>query len=111
MNPKLQEFKDEVNQLTQASKPIPTRVDMFFRKAGPWIILVAAILLVFLIFQLGKTSEKVAETEAYTRVTNCIVSKVSSPPLAAQDVELCYVQVEKETGVSLQRFDQEELGD
>lgn len=78
---------------------------------APFLIGFASLLLVVLIIQLGKTSEQVSDTQAYTRVTNCVVSKVANPPTTQEAIELCYTQVEKDTGVHLQRFDTQERGD
>lgn len=105
MSKKLKAFKDNKRDSSQDSTP--TYVDRFFAKVGPWIILLAAGLLVFLILQIDKTNAKVSETEAYTRATNCIVARGAQPGFTQAEVEQCYVEVEKKTGLSLQRFDEQ----
>jgi len=76
-------------------------------KIGLYVLFVAAILVAVLFVKVGQTNKKVAETSAYTRVTDCIVGKVANPPTSQADVEKCYVQVEKATGISLERFDKQ----
>lgn len=81
--------------------------ETIFLKVAPLLIFIAAALLVFLIFQLGKTSKAVTETSAYTRVSNCILGKSANPPFTQEEIEKCYIQVEKDTGVQLERFDRQ----
>lgn len=86
-------------------------VEKVFIKAAPWLIGLAAILLVLLIGSVNKTTDAVEETSAYTRVSNCVIAKVANPPTTQEDVELCYVQVEKNTDIQLERFDTQARGD
>lgn len=81
--------------------------EKLFVGVAPYLIVIAGLLLLGVMLQLGKTNERVAETEAYTRVTNCIVAKSGTTTRNFEDVEECYVQVEKNTGRSLERFDEQ----
>jgi hypothetical protein len=78
-----------------------------FMKVAPWLIAVAAVVLIFTLFQVSKTGQSAQETSAYTRVSNCIVAKSANPEFTQDEIERCYVQVEKDTGVSLIRFDEQ----
>lgn len=69
------------------------------------IFIVATAVLVLLMISLSNTSRHVDETSAYTRVSNCIVAKLAGATIPQIEIEKCYVQVEKETGISLERFD------
>lgn len=97
---KKEHFMEPQNQ----SSPLSSFEKVFVRLA-PILIFVAAILLVITMSQLGKTKYAVKETAAYTRVSNCIVAKVANPPTTQVDVEQCYVQVEKDSDIPLERFD------
>lgn len=83
------------------------RIERMLSKIALPIIGVALVLLVIMLVRLNQTSRSVEETSAYTRVSNCIVAKVAEPPTVQDEVEQCYVQVEKDTGVTLQRFDEQ----
>jgi len=87
------------------------RVQRFFLLVMPYMIVLLALGVIYLTTRLAATTEEVKETSAYTRVTNCIVSKVANPPTSQDDIELCYVQVEKNTDQSLERFDEQVKGD
>lgn len=77
-----------------------------FIKLAPVVMIVAAVILVALFVEQSRTTQVIDETGAYIRVSNCIDAKVASPPTTQEEVEKCYVQVEKQTGISLQRFDE-----
>lgn len=81
------------------------KFERIFVNLAPILIAVAAVLLVVLMYQLDRTKYAVQETAAYTRVSNCMVAKVMTPPTTQEDVEKCYVQVEKDSNISLERFD------
>lgn len=80
-------------------------VENIFIKLAPWLIACAAVLLIFTIGQLSKTSNAVEETSAYTRTSNCILGKSAKLPVLQEDIEECYEQVERDSGISLERFD------
>lgn len=88
-----------------------SRLEKTFVNLAPWLIGIASVLLIILIYQISKTGSKVAETEAYTRVTNCIVAKSANPEFTQDEIERCYIQVEKNTGESLERFDFQTKGE
>jgi len=71
----------------------------------PWLIVIASVLFVVLMFQVVRTNLAVKETSAYTRVSNCIVAKSASMKFTQDEIERCYIQVEKDTHVHLERFD------
>jgi len=83
------------------------KFEKVFLKIAPIVIGVASLLIIVLMLQLNKTNKKVAETSAYTRVTNCIVSASAVPSFTQEEIERCYVQVEKNTHISLERFDEQ----
>lgn len=89
------------------SRQTMNSVEELFIKLAPWLIVVAAILLVVTIARIDNTSEAVKETSAYTRVSNCIVAKSAYLPIKERDIETCYVQVEQDTDIPLKRFDNE----
>ena len=80
------------------------RLEKFLAVGAPYMVGIAFIIVIIASFELNRASERVRETEAYTRVSNCIVAKVASPPTDQEAVELCYAQVEKSTGLDLERF-------
>lgn len=96
--------------IQEDAKRVVSGIENVFIKAAPWLIGLAAILLVLLIGTVNKTTDAVKETSAYTRVSNCILGK-SGTPFTQEDIELCYVQVEKNTGIQLERFDTQARGD
>jgi len=85
---------------------VPSRFEKMFVTLAPVLLGVAGVLLIITLFQLDETKYAVKETAAYTRVSNCIVSKGSNDR-TSEDVEKCYVQVEKDSGIPLERFDQQ----
>lgn len=77
-------------------------LDKIIPKIAIPIIVVAALLMVFVVVDGGrKTSE---EDNAYIRVINCIVSYNASDRTQA-DIEKCYLTVEGDLGIHLQRYD------
>lgn len=84
-----------------------SKLEYVFVRLAPILIVVAAILLVITLSQLDKTKYLVKETAAYTRVSNCIVAKSGSSERTAESVESCYAQVEKDSGIPLERFDKQ----
>lgn len=99
-----EKIKQDLSDLAHITRPVPDAIDTFFQKAGPWIILIAAGMLMVLIFQLNNTGEKVVETQAYTKVTNCIVNKASDNRVSIEEIEHCYNEVENELKIELDRF-------
>ncbi len=97
--------KEDFSKVGEMTPTKHTTVDNIFGKLVPLLICIAGIMLIFVILQLGQTSNSVAETAAYTRVSNCIVAKSANPDFTQDEIERCYVQVEKNTGISLERFD------
>lgn len=83
------------------------RIRRFFLSIMPYMIVLLAIGIVFLTTRLAATTQEVKETSAYTRVSNCIVAKSANQELTQDGIERCYIQVEKNTGVSLERFDEQ----
>lgn len=88
-------------------KDSSSTVERLFINLSPLIIGIAAILLFFLIIRLNKTSQDVQVANAYSMVSNCILGKSANPPFMQHEIEACYIQVEKVTGVSLERFDEQ----
>lgn len=77
-------------------------IDKVIPKIAMPIIILAAILLVFTIVSSSKETSE--ENNAYIRVINCIVSY---PPSGREqnDIEQCYLTVERDLGTKLQRYD------
>lgn len=74
---------------------------------GLVVLAIAAIMTMYLIISINKTNYKVRETAAYTRATNCIAARLASDSISQKEIEDCYVQVEKNTDISLERFDRQ----
>lgn len=72
---------------------------------APYIVGIAAAIMIIALVQFNQTQYVVKETSAYTRVSNCIVAKVAYTSVKQSDVEKCYQQVEKGSGIKLERFD------
>lgn len=85
----------------------PSKFEKLFVTLAPVLLVVAAILLIITMFQLDETKYTVKETAAYTRVSNCIVAKNSGAVRAPDSVEKCYIQVEKDSDLKLERFDEQ----
>lgn len=90
----------------QEDRPHPGRIETFFSKTALWFIMAAGLLLLILIFKIGKTATDVQVTSAYTRVSNCILAKNAIGRTQAE-IEDCYKQVEQDTGITLKRFDKQ----
>lgn len=89
----------------------PTRADNFFGRFALFILAIAAIMIAYLVIGINKTNYKVRETAAYTRASNCIVARLASDSIKQKEIEDCYVQVEKGSGISLERFDKQTNSD
>jgi hypothetical protein len=87
------------------------KIQRFFNTVMPYMIVLLALGIIYLTTRLAATTQEVKETAAYTRVSNCIVAKVANPPTTQDDIERCYVQVEKNTGKSLERIDEQVNGE
>lgn len=82
------------------------KLDKIIEKiALPVICLAAVVLIVSLIVSSKGTSE---ENNAYVRVINCIVS-YPTDTRTQDDIEKCYVTVEKDLNVKLQRYDNSKI--
>jgi len=84
-----------------------SKFEKVFLALAPVLLVLAGVLLIVSLLKLDRTQYTVKETAAYTRVSNCIVAKVSNPDTTVIDVEQCYTQVEKDSGVPLERFDKQ----
>lgn len=82
-----------------------SNMQRYFLAVAMLIIGIAAALLFMTFTELGKTTDEVRRTSAYTRVTNCILGKSANPPMTQTEIEKCYAQVEKNTKIELERFD------
>lgn len=87
------------------SNYIMGRFERWFVRLVPFLLVAAAIMLLVTMTQVSKTKYAVKETAAYTRVTNCIVAKTATR--TQDDIERCYIQVEKDSGIALERFDEQ----
>lgn len=77
-------------------------VDKVIGKVALPIIAVAGFLLIIaVVFSSQGTNN---ENNAYIRVINCILSK-NAATRQQEDIESCYQTVEKESHISLQRYD------
>lgn len=74
---------------------------------APYIIGIATALIIVAVIEMNQTQYTVKETAAYTRVSNCIVAKSGSKTSTPLGVETCYKQVEKDSHIPLERFDNE----
>lgn len=72
--------------------------------ALPLIVIAAVFIMLAFVFM---TKSKVDENNGYVRVINCIIvlhSEHDTQPVA-NDIENCYVQVEQQMHIKLQRYD------
>lgn len=76
--------------------------DRVMSKVALPIIVLAAILLVTVLILSTKT--QTSQNNGYIRVINCIIS-IPATERTQGDIESCYVQVEKQVGIKLQRYD------
>lgn len=77
-------------------------IDKIMSKIAIPIIVFAGLLLVFMI--LARAQGTNDQNNAYIRVINCIVSH-NVNGRTREDIENCYIQVEKDLNTSLQRYD------
>lgn len=82
-----------------------TRLSIVLLKIAPALIAIAAVLTILGLFEQNQTVYSVKQTNAYTRVSNCILGKSAYTPVKQSDVEKCYQTVEKDAHIKLKRFD------
>lgn len=95
------------NLLPKTENHEASRVSKFMLYLSLLTLFLAAILIVFFSIVLTSASQKVAETAAYTRASNCISARLASDQISQKEIEDCYAQVEKDTDISLERFDKQ----
>lgn len=76
--------------------------DKLMPKIALPIIIAAAVLLIFAMVTSSKSTGE--QNNAYIRVINCIVSYNASER-TQDDIETCYLTVERDLNVKLQRYD------
>ncbi len=77
-------------------------IDKIIPKIALPVIAIAAVLLIVIMLQSSKDTGE--QNNAYIRVINCIVSYNASTR-TQEDIERCYVTVERDLNVKLQRYD------
>lgn len=76
--------------------------DRIIGKLALPIIAIAAVLLILAF--VASTKSATNENNAYIRVINCIIS-IPAKNRTQGDIENCYISVEKDSRVKLQRYD------
>lgn len=68
----------------------------------PYVLIVLGFLLIYTTLLSSRSRSK--QTNAYIRVTACIISK-NANQRTQKDIEACYRVVQQDTGVTLPRYD------
>lgn len=77
-------------------------LDKILPKIALPVIAIAGIMLVFTMISVTQNTNN--ENNAYIRVINCIVTHNASER-TQQDIENCYLTVERDLNIKLQRYD------